>query len=153
MPDVYRARLCALGAIVEVASRLRGGRYHVRRGPIDYPTHDFDAHPYPLEIRTPSFPLTRGAQGRQGRWFFVGSVEIDAVVRIDPGGQVGLADSVLDPLVFDLEDLLERIVQTHNSDGDPIIYRVQNTPAPTCTELVSDDWRLQGVRASFNIEY
>ena len=145
----YRPRLVMLRTLAKIIKGMRSGRYRVHRGPIDYPTFDYQSTPFAASILCPDFPLRK-----QGNDFFHrGTIIIELTTRLNQPNPPGLNDAIIDQLSVDAEGILLKLENARNDQGDPVILAVSKDPAPRCREMSNSDWGIQGIELTVIVDY
>lgn len=144
----FRHRLDLLTKLCELASALAGGKYHVQRGPVNYPTHDWTTKPFALSVSMAEYSMFPP----QGDPFRRGSFMVELTTKIEGAAEIpGFRDSVLDALSVDAETLIVQLQAARKVNSDPYVIRI--TGDVKARELVNRDWSIQGIDVTVPIDY
>lgn len=147
--DTPRTRV--LNKLFDLCSEENGNRYYVRRGPINWATHDYGSYPYAIAILTPSFSMFRPV-------FNELTLSLEVAMRMPETSnqrgesREGLNDNEIESLVQDVDRIVHKLVTSKDSNGDHIITRIDNETAEA-QEISNEDWSIQGFQVIFTVEY
>ena len=132
------------------ARTVRNGRYFVKRGAIDWTSHDFASKPFALSLQIDDGSLLRTASvrgmksARISMEMFAPLPKAQDVPEID--------DGLLDELIDDAEAIVLDLVMARDSSDDPIVFRVDETGA-RFVEAHDISLLVQGIVVTFNVQY
>lgn len=142
-------RTILMTALANIAREVRGGRYLVKRGYINWATWPFDQHPYAMSLMLDEHDLF-GAEG-----MLTGKVSIECFMRIpEVVSPPQLEDATLEELITDVATVIERVsVARYPGDPDyPVAFAVLRKSA-RAVEAHDADLRVQGVTATFDVSF
>lgn len=141
-------KAAVMTALRQLLAAARSGRYHVKRGYVDWVAHDYDAHPYPASIMCDVETL-----GGIGDTDTVVSVVLAA--RMPPEAVVDLDEDVLSDLAADARtafEQLEKMRWAHDGQDEPLVFRLDWRGA-RLSEWHDVDLRLQGILLQVQVSY
>lgn len=142
-------RTVLMTAMREIASKVRGGRYFIKRGYINWGTWSFDRFPFAMSLMLDEHDLL-GADG-----LLNGKVSIECFMRTpEEQEQAQIDDETLEELITDVATVIERLEQArYPSDTDyPAAFAVIRKSA-RAVEAHDAGMRIQGVTATFDVSF
>jgi len=150
MSAITSQRTRVLAQIINLCKTVGGGRYFVRRGPVNWAEFDFNRYSAGISILTPEFTLL-GAQVNSI------TVTLELVQRLPDGERLyldtdGLNDEEIEGLVEDARIILIGLKSAKDSTGDSTVLRVVDNRIEG-QEMANLDFSIQGVMVTFTLEY
>lgn len=107
--------------IKDLCKEVRGGAYYVKRGVIDWRSHDFDQIPKAIAIGADEFPLFgRG----DGNGFKDADLSLEVFTKLPKTGDpVGIDDGLLDELMDDMWWVITELLKKRQGDF-PVVFNV-----------------------------
>lgn len=159
MPDLtpYSPRVATLLALTHLCRTVRGSRYYVQRGPINWSAFDFDRFRWGIAILTPEFQVRPSNRGLTQTTVTLELVQKMPEQVLDPGERLlGLDDTGLESLVIDAGLIVQQLLLVKYPNGDQVVTRLVQTEAEggvSGQELSSDDWSIQGIMVTFTVDH
>ena len=133
----------------ESALAVRNGRYFVKRGAINWTTHDYETHPHNIALMMDDFPLYAqkpiGAQPGNASMEFCGRFE-------DENEFKEIEEALLDEYVEDAEKIIDALLNAQYASGDPVVFRV-NRETARVVEFHDMSIRVQGIVVNFTVHF
>lgn len=125
---------------------VRGGSYFVKRGPIHWASFDFEELPKAVAILVDDLSFMKNDGINDA------NISFEVAARMATGKESEVDDGLLDEIIDDAIWVIRSLKQAKNSQGDNVIMRLSERTA-RITEWHDPDVRVQGVVASFQVEY
>ena len=141
-----RPRVQMLETLRVAIQAARGGRYHVKRGYVDWTAHDYRVHPFPVSIM-----VDVETQGTIGDTEALLSVV--AACSIPEPAPVEIDDERVQDLIDDVRAAFAALEQSTVAGADgPVVFRLDWKGA-RLTEWHDVDLRLQGILLQVQVSY
>lgn len=144
MKPAKSARFNLLAALKKLSKDARQGRYFVKRGPIVWPTHNFDSHPYAISIQIDSCSIIK-RDGIQNA-----SLSLEIAAKMRSSDQNDIDDSLSDEIIEDAEIILMKL-RNEQVGSDPVVFHVGDDAS--VTEFYDTEFQVQGIIVSFNVKF
>ena len=130
----------------EVALRVAGGKYFVKRGYINWATWNFDAHPQAMSLMLDEHQFMASQADAV--------ISIECFTRIKSGDAPEIDDVVLDGIVQDLAAILDQMEEERDRQDPayPVAFAIKRGSAKA-VEAHDAEMRIQGVTATFEASF
>lgn len=150
MPLVVSQRTRVLALLIDLCKAAGGGRYFVRRGPINWAEFDFSRYQAGIAILTPEFTLL----GTQLNSITITLELVQRIPEADRGYMEtdGLNDQEIEGLVEDARIILLSLNAAKDAQGSVAVLRIVDNRIEG-QEMSNLDFSVQGVMVTFTVEY
>lgn len=150
MPLVVSQRTRVLALLIDLCKAAGGGRYFVRRGPINWAEFDFSRYQAGIAILTPEFTLL----GTQLNSITITLELVQRIPEADRGYMEtdGLNDQEIEGLVEDARIILLSLNAAKDAQGSVTVLRIVDNRIEG-QEMSNLDFSVQGVMVTFTVEY
>lgn len=136
----------------EEAESVRGGRYAVKRGAVNWVRWDFKASPYGIAICHDQGFLF-GGTGKAGARRGTVTLEMAAKMRRYPGDQAdGFDEELVDELLDDAASIVDAAARAQNAMKQPLLIGFMRGNV-TFVEFHDAQLGVQGVVVEFEVDY
>lgn len=139
------ARKVTMDRLRALCEEVRGGVYFVKRGPIDWSSHNYDENQRAISILLDDHSFLKDIN--------------DASISLEFGGQMlrpderpDMDDGLLDEMIDDAEWIIRSLIGSTNSQGDNIILQAKIKDA-RIVEFHDAQLRVQGIVAFFEVNF
>jgi len=129
--------------IKSLGAEVRGGRYHARRGVINWSKFPFDKHPFGISIAFPEEDDT-------GK-FVQATLSLVFMTKMPDHSQPEVDDSALEELREDARWIADKLAETMRTGStDPLLLDLGRLPT---LEIADSETEIQGIAANYVLEY
>lgn len=137
-----------IDTIKKYAKSIRGGWYSVKRGVINWATHDWDRHPNNIAIMIDDHRIPVESKGR--RPFRSGVLTLEIFSRIVPSTEeMEIDDGELDTMIDDAEFILFSTLQ-ERLENDSVVMRMGDIRVIESHDV---NLKVQGIIVQTNVEF
>lgn len=145
MTDRMSARRVVMDTLRQLWGDVRGGTYHVKRGPIYWPAWEFKNKPLAVAILADEIaPFKQMIPADLSFEIGAAMPEVESEIMID--------DGILDEIVDDVEWVFRQLAQARDSKGDNVVLKA-DFDGSTVQEWHDPELRVQGVVARLSVDF
>ena len=135
--------------LVDKAKTLRNDVYFVKRGAINWTTHDFDQDPRAVAVMIDDFQLF----GKTNSGMKTANLSIEMFAKMPQrDGKPEIDDALQDELVDDAEALLRHLQTARDGGDNPVVFKLDLESARVI-EAHDIEIQVQGAVVQFAITY
>lgn len=136
-----------VNTLVEMASRVRGSRYRVMEGPVNWAEWNFESHPFAMAVMVDDCTIAKATNQEANL-----AIEVLARFPISSDGNPASTGTIEAEFRIDLGTMLAQLVSAVDSNMAPVIY---NLDRGARIEAVhdADQGKVIGAVLRFRVEY
>ena len=137
------ARKVLIQNLKDACKQARNSRYYVKRGPIVWPSFNFEVRPYAISIGMDEFSMMRDINEGGIRMEFAASMDSEAE-EVD--------EDLMEEFIDDAHWIIRTVIDARNSQGDSVVLRL-NLEEVSGFEFFDVRLGIQGVIVQFGTSY